>query len=103
MGSSAHGATELWEWAKLNWGRVEERLPASMQALILGLVLEGLNTSSQLEDVKTYFAGRDTRQYDQALAQKLERMETRVRWAERDAGNVTAWLKTHGYLEERQR
>lgn len=30
MGSSAHGATELWEWAKLNWGRVEESLPASM-------------------------------------------------------------------------
>ncbi|EAQ92906.1 hypothetical protein CHGG_01141 [Chaetomium globosum CBS 148.51] len=76
MGSSAHGTTELWEWAKLNWGR--------------------------LEDVKTYFSGCDTRQYEQALAQKLERIETRVRWAARDVGNVAPWLKTHGYLEECQ-
>ncbi|KAK0667513.1 peptidase family M1-domain-containing protein [Cercophora samala] len=101
MGSSAHGASELWEWTKANWATVEQRLPANMQALILGLVLEGLNTSSQLEDVKAYFAGRDTREYDQTLAQKIEGIETRMKWVERDVGDVGVWLKSHGYWEER--
>ena len=99
MGSSAHGATELWRWAKLNWGKIEDALPAKMQAIILGLVLDGLNTESQIGDVRGFFAGRDTVAYNQALDQKLEGMEVRMRWAKRDIDDVKAWLEAHGYLD----
>ncbi len=98
VGSTAHGAAELWEWAKANWGKVEETFPSSMQGFILGLVLEGLGSRSQIDEVKAYFASRDTRGYNQVLNQKLEGMEVRRRWAERDVDDIKHWLELHNYM-----
>jgi aminopeptidase 2 len=98
LGSSAAGAEELWEWTRANWGKVEEAVPASMQAVILRLCLDGLSTESQIDNVKTFFAGCDTKAYDQALGQAMEAMGARKAWAERDGNDVREWLKEHGYM-----
>lgn len=98
MGSSAHGAAVLWDWTKEKWGRMETSIPVDLRCVILGVVLDGLSTEEQILDVKAYFASRDSKAYQQVLEQKLERMEVRRRWAERDAEDVKAWLASHGYM-----
>lgn len=98
MGSSAHGAAVLWDWTKENWVRIETSIPVDLRCKVLGVVLDGLGTGEQISDVRTYFAARDSTEYQQVLEQKLEGMEVRRRWAERDAADVNAWLSSHGYL-----
>lgn len=97
-GGTAHGAIELWEWTKQNWERVEKEVPVDISSLFLGTALEGLHTKEQIQDVREFFARRDTRSYQMVLDQNLEGMENRRSWAERDISNVRSWLEGHGYL-----
>ncbi|KAL5627077.1 hypothetical protein FOBRF1_001420 [Fusarium oxysporum] len=97
-GGTAHGAIELWEWTKQNWERVEKEVPVDISSLFLGTALEGLHTKEQIQDVKEFFARRDTKSYQMVLDQNLEGMENRRSWAERDISNVRSWLEGHGYL-----
>ncbi|KAI3399355.1 hypothetical protein diail_7082 [Diaporthe ilicicola] len=98
IGSSGHGAVKLWGWMKENWGRLETSVPVDLRCVVLGVVLDGLSTGEQISDVRAYFKARDSKAYQQVLDQKLERMEVRRRWAERDTEDVMAWLSGHGYL-----
>ncbi|KAF5974132.1 aminopeptidase 2 [Fusarium coicis] len=91
--SAPHGAMELWEWTKQNWERVEKEGPIDTAAEFLGLALEGLHTKDQIEDVRAFFGGRDTKI---PIDQNLEGMENRRSWAERDMSDVRSWLESHG-------
>lgn len=88
----------LWDWTKENWERIETSVPVDLRRTILEVVLDGLSTEKQSCDVKAYFDSRDSKAYHQVLEQKLEQMEVRRRWAERDAEDVKAWLSSHQYL-----
>ncbi|RBR16950.1 hypothetical protein FVER53590_05705 [Fusarium verticillioides] len=92
---TAHGAIELWEWTKHNWERVEEQGPDDIAPELLRLALEGLHTKDQIEDVRAFFGGRDTKI---PIEQNLEGMENRRSRAERDISDVRSWLEGHGYL-----
>ncbi|KAJ8124911.1 hypothetical protein O1611_g8729 [Lasiodiplodia mahajangana] len=100
VGSSEYGALELWGWFKRSWHRIEESIPVDLQALVLGVALDGLGTAEHLSDAKEFFACRDTKEYLKVLEQKLESLEVRARWAERDTENIKEWLTRHGYYEE---
>ncbi|KAF5671939.1 speckle-type POZ [Fusarium denticulatum] len=93
--NTAHGATELWEWTKQNWERVEKEVHVDIVPLFLGTALEGLHTKDQIEDVRAFFGGREEKITPD---QSLERMENRRSWAERDISDVRSWLEGHGYL-----
>ncbi|KAM0209035.1 hypothetical protein ACHAPA_010733 [Fusarium lateritium] len=97
-GSTTHGAIELWEWTKQNWTRVEKAVPVDIQSLFLGTALDGLHSKEQIDDVKRFFAERNTENYQMVLDQKLESMENLRSWAERDVSDVRSWLEAHGYL-----
>lgn len=84
---------------KENWARMETTIPADLRCMILGVVLDALSTEEQIVDVKAYFKSRDSSAYQQVLEQKVEGMEIRRCWAERDAEDVKAWLSSHGYLD----
>lgn len=99
MNSSTHGAEGLWKWAKTNWDRVEKAVPVDMQSMTLGVVLDGLSTKDQMADVERYFAERNAENYQQLLARKMEHMDIRRLWAERDLEDLTSWLGTHGYMD----
>ncbi|KAI0099884.1 aminopeptidase 2 [Nemania sp. FL0031] len=100
MGSSEHGALELWGWFKQFWDRIQQSIPIDLQSLLLGVALDGLGTAEHLSDAKEFFARRDTKKYVKMLDQKLESLEIKVSWAERDTGDVKEWLTRHGYLKE---
>lgn len=97
--SSAYGAVVVWDWTKENWGLIETSLPVNLRCVILGAVLDGLSTGEQISDVRDYFEGRDSKEYHHVLKQKLEGMEVRRRWAERDAEDVKSWLSSQGYMD----
>lgn len=50
-------------------------VPVDMQCTILVIVLDGINTRDQVDDVTAYFANRDTKNYSQLLSQRLEKRE----------------------------
>ncbi|KAI1132299.1 aminopeptidase 2 [Nemania abortiva] len=100
MGSSEHGALELWSWFKQSWGRIEQSIPIVLQSMMLGVTLDGLGTFDHHYDVKSFFSRQDTKKYLKVLKQKLEALENRVTWAGRDTDNIKEWLARHGYLEE---
>ncbi|KAF4453815.1 Aminopeptidase 2 [Fusarium albosuccineum] len=97
-GSTTHAAIELWEWTKKNWSRVEKAVPVDILSLFLGTALDGLHSEEQIQDVRTFFATRNTENCQMILDQKLEAMENRRSWAERDVSDVRSWLEAHGYL-----
>ncbi|CAG9953042.1 unnamed protein product [Clonostachys rosea f. rosea IK726] len=99
VGSTSHGATELWNWTKRNWDRVEKAVPIDSLSLILGTSLDGLHSEDQVQDVISFFSTRETKSYQMVLDQKLESMGIRCRWASRDLDDVRSWLIKHGYLE----
>ncbi|KAF4438047.1 Speckle-type POZ [Fusarium acutatum] len=101
-GGAAHGAIELWEWTNKNWERLDKEVTVNIASLFLRTALEGLHTQEQIEDVRAFFAGRDTKSYQMVLDQNLEGMENRRSWAGRDISNVRSWLEAHGYLTEPQ-
>ncbi|KAI1358997.1 aminopeptidase 2 [Xylaria arbuscula] len=100
MNSSTHGAERLWKWTEMNWDRVEKAVLVDMQCMTLGVVLDGLSTKNQMADVEGYFAERNAENYQQLLAQKMELMDLRRLWAERDLEDLTSWLGNHGYMEQ---
>jgi len=67
--------------------------------LAMHVTTESLATAEQLEEVKDFFAKRDTSKFDQKLAQALDGIRARAAWADRDAQDVHSWLKERGYLK----
>jgi aminopeptidase 2 len=63
LNSSTHGAEALWKSTKKNWDRVEKAVPVNMQCMTLGVVLDGLGTKAQMDDVERYFSARNTEKY----------------------------------------
>ncbi|KAM7191786.1 aminopeptidase 2 [Naviculisporaceae sp. PSN 640] len=102
IGSHANGAIEIWEWAKQNWKKLIDSVPSTLRSDTIKLVFQGLNTSQQIADVRSFFASQDTSEFDVMLARKLEEMEGTRRWAERDAIDVLEWFKKHGYAGDQE-
>ena len=99
MNTTAHGSVEAWEWAKKNWDELEVTLPADLQCKILSVVLDGFSTATQMSDISTFFANRDTKSFDKIISQELEKIDIRRRWVERDTRDVSEWLASKGFLE----
>lgn len=98
VGTSTHGALELWDWTSNHWDKLIETMPEHALAEVLTLTLEGLNTMEQCRDVERYFEDRDVSGYRLILLQGLESMTVRRKWSERDAKNVSEWLKEQGCM-----
>lgn len=88
------GIEHLWRWLKVNWDAVYELLPPglSMLGLIVQVCTGGFTTMEQKKDVEDFFAKKDTKGFDQGLAQSLDLITALAKWAERDAATIKLWL-----------
>ena len=98
-GLTIQSSEAAWAWLKQNWDRINEKTGAGlgMMGYLVSLTIRGLGTPEHVRDVETFFEGKDTSQVDLALAQGLEALKAKIRWAERDGENVDGWLKGSGY------
>ncbi|KAL9112862.1 MAG: hypothetical protein Q9227_002939 [Pyrenula ochraceoflavens] len=93
------GKEALWAWFVENYDKVVKSVGSAL-GLLAGVVktcVGGLGTKEQYEEVKKFFKGKDTEEFDKSLAQSLDQILGRTRWVERDGEDVTDWLKQNGY------
>jgi aminopeptidase 2 len=69
---------------------------------MVSVLLGGLSTRAQWEDVKNFFQGKDTERYNVYLAQCLDMILSKAIWVERDREDLEAWLNTNGYGETKE-
>ncbi|KAF9927085.1 hypothetical protein FBU30_003509 [Linnemannia zychae] len=98
--SSVTGRAELWNFMRQYWDTLCERHSDDIRFLEY-FVLFSIGTFSSIEryeEVQTFFANKETSQYDRILANCMEGIRTRILWLERDGEDVEVWLRDNGYL-----
>ncbi|KAI5969501.1 APE2 [Candida margitis] len=97
--SHAGGVVKLWQWLKENWDAVYELLPPGLSMLgsVVTLTTSGFTKEEQKKDVEKFFSSRDTKGYNQGLAQSLDIITAKGKWADRDSKLILEWLSANGY------
>lgn len=98
--ASPEAIDQLWTWFKDNWTQLSEIYPASLGLLarVVGGASAGFSTKEQLAEFEAFFKDKDTKGYDQTLANTRDRLQSYISWTARDAQDVEAWLSANGYL-----
>lgn len=100
MRNSTIGITTEYEWMKENWDTLYKILPPGLSMLgsVVQICTSGFTKDSQYKEVESFFKDKDTKGYDQGLAQSLETIKSKAAWVSRDSADVESWLKAHGYM-----
>ena len=84
---------------KHNWVQINEKLGGGLSYMgaIVSAAIRGLSKPDHVEDVETFFEKLDTSHVDLAVAQGIEALKAKIKWAERDGEEVNRWLMEKGY------
>jgi aminopeptidase 2 len=96
-GSNPKGRHVTWNFTKENWDSLPTKYAqtlSSMNYIIKGTAVS-FSSQSDLDDIKKFFNGRDTKSIDMALKQTLENVTISTRWVQRDSENVRKWLEAN--------
>lgn len=91
----------LWAYIKEHWStKVYPELSGNMVVLdrFIKLSLAKFASYEVAKDVKAFFADKDCKGFDRALAQSDDIMTGGAKYRERDSAVVKEWLSAHGYL-----
>lgn len=82
-----------------NWDELYKRLPPALSMLgsMVQIMTSSFTHPDQLAKVEKFFEDKNKSGYDQALAQSLDGVRSKISWLGRDKGDVAAWLKDNGY------
>lgn len=101
QGLRAHrkGIEKLWSWLTVNWDEVYKLLPPGLSMLgsVVTIATSGFTKSEQKKQVEQFFATKNTKGYDQGLAQALDIITAKGTWATRDYKVISEWLIENGY------
>lgn len=70
-----------------------------MLGSVVGMCTNNFTSIEKAKEIEEFFKTKDTKGYDRALAQTLDAITAKARWAERDAQDVEQWLKDNKYLD----
>jgi aminopeptidase 2 len=98
--SHPEGIEALFEWMTVNWDELYKRLPPQLSMLgsMVSIMTSSFSTEEQFGRVQKFFAEKNTKGYDQSLAQSLDAIRSKIAWLSRDSGDVSGWLKDNKYL-----
>ncbi|KAL6453598.1 APE2 Aminopeptidase 2 [Candida maltosa Xu316] len=103
QGMRAHklGVEKLWSWLSENWDAIYKNFPPGLSMLgsIVTLSTSGFTKEDQKKKVEDFFANKDTKGYDQSVAQSLDIITTKIRWSDRDSKSIFKWLEVNGYTK----
>ncbi|KAK7745508.1 Aminopeptidase 2 mitochondrial [Cytospora paraplurivora] len=97
--SHPEGINALFEWVVNNWDELYKRLPPALSMLgsMVQITTSSFTQAEQLAKVEKFFEDKNKSGYDQALAQSLDGIRSKISWLGRDKGDVANWLKENGY------
>lgn len=103
QGLRAHrlGVEILWAWLKENWDAIYKLLPPGLSMLgsVVTIATASFTKKEQIADVKQFFSTKNTKGYDQGLAQALDIISAKSAWSARDIDVITKWLNSNGYTK----
>ncbi|KAF8005058.1 hypothetical protein HF325_000515 [Metschnikowia pulcherrima] len=103
QGMRAHrkGIEKLWAWFTSNWDDIYKLLPPGLSMLgsVVTIASSGFTQEAQKKDVVKFFADKNTKGFDQSLAQSLDMITAKANWAKRDAASITEWLDANNYTK----
>ena len=70
-----------------------------MLGSIVTLSTSGFTKAEQRKEVEEFFASKNTKGFDQSLAQSLDMITTKIKWADRDSKAIYKWLEANGYTK----
>ena len=91
------GTEALYGWMTDNWEEIAKRFPAGLSMLgsLVGMCTSGFSSLKDVERVQGFFADKNTKGFDQALAQSLDAIRAKAAWLERDREDVKAWVNAN--------
>jgi aminopeptidase 2 len=80
-----------------NWEELSRRLPAglSMLGTMVSICTSSFTNQDGLNRVQKFFSGRNTKGFDQSLAQSCDAIRAKSAWLERDRQDVKDWIKAY--------
>ncbi|KAK9353172.1 peptidase family M1-domain-containing protein [Lipomyces doorenjongii] len=99
LGANGTARWELWRYIKSNWTEIYALMSGNMVILdrFVRLSISQFSSQEAYDDIKAFFADKDTHGYERSLGQALDVVGSFARWVERDAEAVSQWLKERGY------
>ncbi|ODV67565.1 alanine/arginine aminopeptidase [Hyphopichia burtonii NRRL Y-1933] len=103
QGMRAHrlGIETLWKWLTENWDEIYKLLPPGLSMLgsVVTIATSGFTKDEQKAEVKAFFDKKNTKGFDQGLAQSLDVITAKGAWATRDLKVINEWLSANGYTK----
>ncbi|KAH3667298.1 hypothetical protein OGAPHI_002947 [Ogataea philodendri] len=101
MSGSRIGIEKVFNFLTTNWDQIIKLVPTSLPLFggVISIAIGRFTKKEHYDQIKAFFADKDTKAFDQKLAQGLESIEGKIKWLERDSENVAQWLKEHKYLK----
>jgi aminopeptidase 2 len=95
-GSNSNGRRLTWSFAKAHWGLLVENFASSLSSLnhIIKSSISGFTEQSDIDDVKQFFNGKNTKAFNMSLNQSLESVAININWLQRDGEHVIKWLES---------
>lgn len=89
------GIEMLFVWLTENWDAVYAKLPPGLSMLgsMVSICTNGFSSQEGLDRVQKFFEGKDTKGYDQALAQSCDSVRAKISWVGRDREDVKKWVE----------
>lgn len=101
QGMRAHrrGIERLWRWLTENWDEIYKLLPPGLSMLgsVVTLASSGFTKQEQKNEVEKFFQAKDTKGFDQSVAQTLDIITAKSNWSTRDGDVIAQWLKKNDY------
>lgn len=95
LGSNPKARNLLWNYFTENFDVLHAKFAKSLS--LFGSAVRssvgGFTTFEKIEEVKAFFADKDTKEYARPLQQALEGAMVNAKWIQRDAAAVAEWVQ----------
>ncbi|MCJ1310645.1 Aminopeptidase 2 mitochondrial [Agyrium rufum] len=89
------GIVATWNWLKNDYDSIRGRMRKSLGGWyrFVQVCTQDLATFEQLDEVKSFFAGKDTFTFERSLKQAIDSIYINAQWVERDRAQIKEWLE----------
>lgn len=96
----AAGIEALFKFATENWDYVCKRFPRGLSTLgrFVTNSSSAFTKREQLARVEAFYGAMDTKGFDTNIEQAKDSIQSNISWVQRDAEDVSAWLRAKGYM-----
>lgn len=91
------GVEAVFTWMTENWDELVRKLPPELNMLdsVVSICTSAFSSLEDLDRVQKFFQGRNTRGFDQTLAQSCDAIKAKAAWLNRDRQDLRDWVDSY--------